>query len=230
MPIGDWRLAIAECAAREVAVKRRRRCGMQSNWQSAIGNRQLYAGGEMAETHDRLLHHETAAPEVFRLRNGRDIVIRPIRPDDAPRLSEHFSRLSTKSQRMRFFAPMKRLQSAFAGRLANVDFVERAAFVAVYPGEETLRGVGRYALESDGRLEVAFVIDDDMHGLGLGTELLYHLAALARANGYEHLTAQVLEENEEMLAVFRGSGFPYRARTDGSVVHVEMEIGSDASI
>jgi GNAT superfamily N-acetyltransferase len=175
------------------------------------------------DSHD--LGQHTFEPETFRLRNGRDIIIRPIRPDDGPRLSEHFSRLSPHSRRLRFFAPMKTLQSAFALRLANVDFVDRAAFVAAYPGEETLRGVGRYAREEDGSLEVAFVIDDDMHGLGLGTELLYHLAALARKNGFNRLSAQVLEENNEMLAVFRGSGFPLRARSDGTVIHVEMDIG-----
>lgn len=168
--------------------------------------------------------HDTVRPERFRLRDGREILIRRIRPDDAPRLSEHFSWLSQQSRRMRFFAPMKRLKSSFAERLAHVDFKERAAFVAAFPGEETLRGVGRYALVEDGELEVSFVIDDDMHGLGLGTELLYHLAALARANGYRRLTAQVLEENRAMLAVFDGSGFPYRARTDGTVVSIELDI------
>jgi GNAT superfamily N-acetyltransferase len=168
----------------------------------------------------------TFESELFRLRNGRDIIIRPIQPDDAARLSEHFSRLSPKSRRMRFFAPMKTLQSPLAQRLANVDFVDRAAFVAAYPGEETLRGVGRYAREGDDAVEVALVIDDDMHGLGLGTELIYHLAALARTNGFTRMTAQVLEENNEMLAVFRGCGFPYRARTDGTIVHVDMDIAA----
>lgn len=167
---------------------------------------------------------DTLLPEVFQLRDGRDILIRRIRPDDAPRLSEHFSRLSPRTRRLRFFAPMRTLQTPFAERLADVDFVERAAFVAAYPGEGTLRGVGRYAQETPDAVEVAFVIDDDMHGLGLGTELLYQLAALARANGYRWLTAQVLEENSEMLAVFRGSGFPYTARGDGAVVHVRMDL------
>lgn len=170
---------------------------------------------------------DTLGPEVFHLRNGREVVIRRIRPDDAPRLSEHFSRLSPRTRRFRFFAPMRTLQTPFAERLADVDFVERAAFVAAYPGEDTLRGVGRYAREAGDAVEVSFVIDDDMHGLGLGTELLYQLAALARANGFRWLTAQVLEENSEMLGVFRGSGLPHTAWTDGTVVHVRMDLGGE---
>ncbi|HKS90565.1 MAG TPA: hypothetical protein VJQ83_01455, partial [Tepidiformaceae bacterium] len=102
---------------------------------------------------------DTLLPEVFQLRDGRDILIRRIRPDDAPRLSEHFSRLSPRTRRLRFFAPMRTLQTPFAERLADVDFVERAAFVAAYPGEGTLRGVGRYAQETPDAVEVAFVID-----------------------------------------------------------------------
>lgn len=175
------------------------------------------------------VRQNTLGPETFRMRDGRDIVIRPIRPDDAPRLSEHFSRLSPETRRLRFFAPMRNLQPRFAEQLANVDFNERAAFVAALPGEETLRGVGRYGRDGADSVEVAFVIDDDMHGLGLGTELLFHLAALARTNGFSRLTAQVLEENHEMLAVFRGAGFPLRSRSDGSVVHVVMDIGEDAT-
>lgn len=173
---------------------------------------------------DSLTGHETLEPEMFRLRDGRDIIIRRIRPDDGPRLSEHFSRLSPQSRRLRFFAPMKTLQSKFADRLANVDFVDGAAFVAAYPGEDTLRGVGRYARADDGSAEVSLVIDDDMHGLGLGTELLYHLASMARLNGFDQLTAQVLEENTEMLGVFRSCGFPYTSHADGSIVLVRMDI------
>jgi GNAT superfamily N-acetyltransferase len=178
---------------------------------------------------ERIHKGDTQMPEVFQLRNGRDILIRRIRKDDAPRLSEHFSRLSPYTRRLRFFAPMRTLQVSFAERLADVDFVERAAFVAAYPGEATLRGVGRYARETDDAVEVAFVIDDDMHGLGLGTELLYHLAALARENGYTALTAQVLEEHHEMLAVVRGCGFPYQAWGDGTVIHVRLDIAGEGA-
>lgn len=173
---------------------------------------------------DRLHARDTTSPVTFSLRNGREIVIRRIRKDDAPRLAEHFSRLSPRTRRLRFFAPMRTLQAPFAARLADVDFVEQAAFVTAYPGEDTLRGVGRYARDSADSAEVAFVIDDDMHGLGLGTELLYQLAALARANGFRRLTAQVLEENSEMLAVFRGCGLPYQAWGDGTVVHVTLSL------
>ena len=43
------------------------------------------------------------------------------------------------------------------------------------------------------------------------------------------LTAQVLEENHEMLAVFRGCGFPYQAWGDGTVIHVRLDIAGEGA-
>jgi GNAT superfamily N-acetyltransferase len=180
----------------------------------------------MDRQHDSSPRHETGAPEAFQLRDGRAMVIRQIRTDDAIRLRQLHERLSPRTQRLRFFTRLKKLDPGFARHLATVDFVARAAFVASFPGSEDVWAVGRYEVEEAGSAEVAFVVHDDLQGLGLGTELLQHLAALARENGIQVFTATTLAENAEMLDVFRHSGLPCTVHFEGDTANVVLELGS----
>lgn len=168
--------------------------------------------------------HETTGPERFILRDGRELRIRRIRPDDAPRLAEFATRLSPNSLRLRFFTPIRTFDPKFLEQLATVDFRTRAAFVGTLPGDEAVVAVGRYAEESVGVAEVAFVVLDELQGNGIASELLSHLAQLARANGYDEFSATLLAENIEMMDVFRHSGFPMTAVVQGGVEAVRLRL------
>lgn len=168
--------------------------------------------------------HELKQPELAKLRDGRPIVVRRIRPDDAPRLIEGFQRLSPRSVRLRFFSPLRELDPRFAQRLANVDFVTRAAYVVTFPDEDDILAVGRYEGMTNATAELAFVVADDLQGQGIATHLLQHLVALGRANGLERFTAMVLPENPDMLDVFRGSGLPMRVTHGGEAYRVELRL------
>ncbi|MGE5596565.1 MAG: N-acetyltransferase family protein [Hyphomicrobiales bacterium] len=168
--------------------------------------------------------HEIVLPEPFTLRDGREVVFRRIRPDDAQQLVEGFRRLSPESRRRRFFSPLRELDPALAGRLANVDFVRRAAFVATFPGEDIVRAVARYEQVDSHTAEVAFTVADELQGQGIASHLLHHLAALARLNGIDRFVADVLAENSGMLEVFAGSGLPMRSVSQGLTWRVTLDI------
>jgi len=53
--------------------------------------------------------------------------LRPIRPDDAPRLQEGFSRLTPQTIYMRFPPGAKELTDQQARELAEVDYYKRMA-------------------------------------------------------------------------------------------------------
>jgi GNAT superfamily N-acetyltransferase len=170
--------------------------------------------------------HETTKPEPFRLRDGRAVIVRRIRPDDAPRLGELAARLSPRALRLRFFTPVKTFSTQRLKSFAEVDFVRRAAFVVTFPESNDVLAVGRYEAESDTLAEVAFIVLDELQGYGLASELLQHLAVLARANGFERFTALTLAENREMLDVFRASGYPMTVHFEGGVERVLMDIST----
>jgi hypothetical protein len=69
---------------------------------------------------------------------------------------------------------------------------------------------------------VAFMVEEDYHGLGIAGLTLRHLAGIARAKGVKQFNAEVLPENKGMLAVFNRSGLPIKQELSEGVVHVTL--------
>ncbi len=138
------------------------------------------------------------------LKDGTELHLRPIRPEDAPRLIDFYDRLSRHSAYQRFFSIMKRLPPDWARILATVDYRRRLALVAERgpaPAPE-LVGVGRYEpAENPDTVEVAFVVQDGLQGRGLGAILLGHLLEAAEARGIHRFCAYVLADNTRMLTL-----------------------------
>lgn len=139
------------------------------------------------------------------LRDGRSVLLRAVRPDDAPRLVEFHSRLSPETQYLRFFGPKPRLTDAEAHYLANVDFDRRFAIVATIreDGADRIVAVGRFDLVDADTAEVAVVVRDDHQHAGLGTEIFEQLKAAALSGGVRAFAGEVLAENERMLRLLR---------------------------
>jgi len=170
------------------------------------------------------------------LRNGSMIHIRAIRPDDKQRLLELFHSLSDQSVYYRFFSPKKELSPAELDFLTELDFVQRVALAAVVPrdpeaasygsDEERIIGVARYAVQGEDRAEVAYAVADAHHGRGIGSALLRHLAAVARAAGLTTFVANVLVENVAAQRAFLAhSGFHPTVTAVHGVAHLSFPLG-----
>jgi acetyltransferase len=137
------------------------------------------------------------------LRDGAQVVLRPIRPEDEPALTALYERLSPQTAYQRFFTVMRRLPPDWAHILANVDYDRRMAIAAIGPGDELI-GVARYAHDQRAdEAEIAIVIEDRWQGRGLGTLLLRELIRYARRMGIQRLRAYVLADNLRMLKLIR---------------------------
>lgn len=158
----------------------------------------------------------------FTTRDGRRLVIRRIRQDDAGLLQELHRRNSPETRRLRFFSAMPELDDDRAERFAAVDFRQRAAFVATCEGEESIRAVARYEAVDAETVEIAFVIEDHLQGQGLGSALFPVLAEHARSQGYSRLKATTLAENRAMLRVFEKNAQILDIERDGSMLKVLM--------
>jgi RimJ/RimL family protein N-acetyltransferase len=175
------------------------------------------------------------AAERLTLRDGTPYAIRPIRPDDAPRLQALHSRLSAESIQLRFMAMHPVLQPVEAERLADVDGLSRAALVAVLPSAgadvETIIGVARYATlgpQRPDQAEAAIVIEDRYQGQGVGQALLHRLLAYGRAHGVRWFVAEVSLENDRMIRFIRRSGLPVEIHQQDGVLHVKADIDPEA--
>jgi GNAT superfamily N-acetyltransferase len=158
------------------------------------------------------------------LRDGRTVEIRAQRSQDREGMQAAIARSSSGSLYRRFFSARREFSEKETDYFLDIDFVNHLALVAVAndAGQPTIVGGGRYVVVRPGRAEVAFAIVDAYQGLGIGTALMRHLAALGREAGLRELIAEVLSENAPMLNVFERSGLAMSTRREGAVVHVTL--------
>jgi RimJ/RimL family protein N-acetyltransferase len=151
--------------------------------------------------------------------------IRPIVPGDEPALRALFDRLSPETVRQRFFRYWRRLPDDWFHHFANVDYVGRLALVAEVDRPEGPRvvGVARYEPgEQEGRAEVAVVVEDAWQGRGIGRRLLTELLAEAQARGIRRFHADVLADNQRMLALIRQVGEVESVRVEFGVAEIDF--------
>ena len=153
------------------------------------------------------------------LRDGSEVLIRPVQPADAPLLADGFARLSDKSRRMRFLARKDQLSAAELRYLTDVDHHDHEALGALDQADGRGVGVARYVRDAEDRhtAEIAITIVDDWQGRGLGTELLTRLSGRARSEGIRRFTALVADDNRVMAGLLRNMSANLVGRSPGAV-------------
>jgi RimJ/RimL family protein N-acetyltransferase len=153
------------------------------------------------------------------------VLVRAIRPDDAPGLAEAFEQLSETSRYRRFFMVKPRLSEQGLAFFTDVDHHDHEALVAVAPGSGQLVGVARFIrnpAEPD-QAEAALTVIDSWQQRGLGTALLRELAQRAAEEGIRHFTAEILAENRPMLMLARRLG-PAETTHEGTTVSARIDL------
>jgi acyl-CoA synthetase (NDP forming)/GNAT superfamily N-acetyltransferase len=156
------------------------------------------------------------------LRDGRTAHIRPIRPDDERLLVEFYARVSDESKYYRFFSPMPTLSERDVRRFTHVDHHDRVALVMIL--QDRMIAVGRYDVVEPKEAEVAFLVEDQHQGRGIGQLLLEHLAQAGRERGVERFTAEVLPDNHRMIQTFRDAGYRVASGYADGVITLEFPI------
>ena len=157
------------------------------------------------------------------LADGGTAHVRPIRPDDGPRLVDFHGRQSAESIYFRYFTPRPHLPEPEVERLTHVDYADRMAFVALL--DDVIVGVARYDRHpTRSEAEVAFFVDDRHQGRGIATVLLEYLAEAARRTGITAFTASVLPSNRRMVAVFRNAGFTAASHFGDGVIEFRLDL------
>jgi RimJ/RimL family protein N-acetyltransferase len=171
--------------------------------------------------------HMTRGPgerQLHSLRDGAEVLLRPIQPADKPALREAFEHLSPQSRYQRFLTPMTRLDSAMLRYLTEVDHHDHEALVAVDPADGQIVGVARYVKTGNGRAEAAVTVADEWQGRGLGSMLLEELAVHAWGDGVQCFTALVLAHNDAMLSLLRALGPVREVDRQMGTVEIEAEL------
>ena len=157
---------------------------------------------------------------MWSLKNGQEVLLRPIKPEDEPLWLEMFQGFSEESIRYRFFQILRDTPHEVRVRYCNIDYDREIAIVAelMKSVKRKILGVARVSIESDGKSgEIAFIVSDRWQGLGLGTKLVDYVLDIAKDKGLEDVYAIVLSDNSRALDLMKKMGFHFEYQSDGTV-------------
>jgi GNAT superfamily N-acetyltransferase len=144
----------------------------------------------------------------IKLLDGKKVTLRPICSADRGALVAFHDRLSDATRFLRYQYLKNELTEADLKNFCDVDRDNALALVAEEDinGCRSIIGIGQYyRLKDPKTAEVAFVVQDNEQGKGIGTQLVKHLAILAWGKNIRYFTAEVMRTNWKMLSIFRKS-------------------------
>jgi acetyltransferase len=169
--------------------------------------------------------------KTWKMKDGGDVVIRPIRPEDEPMMIEFHKKLSERSVYLRYFQPLKLTQRTAHERLTRacfIDYNREMALVAERKneaGEGEILAVGRLSkLHGQDEAELAAVATDGAQHKGLGSELYRRMIEFARDEKLKRVVSTMLPENREMRAVCVKHGFKMLSNMEDNTIRAELEL------
>ncbi len=155
--------------------------------------------------------------KTVQLSDGTDIVIRPIRPEDAEIEAKFVRELSSEAKYFRFMNTLQELNQQMLVRFTQIDYHNEMALIAVVPGatSEEQVGVARYTTNLDKTsCEFALVISDRWQNKGIAHQLMRNLMEIARDRDLERMEGQVLSNNSKMLELMASLNFRIQNNPD----------------
>ena len=159
--------------------------------------------------------------QTWTMPDGTDVLIRPIRPEDAELEKEFVRNLSAETKYYRFMNTLRELTDPMVARLTQIDYDREMAFIATVDrdGKEVEVGVCRYAVNPGGdSCEFAIVVSDDWQHRGLARKLMLVLIDAARSRGLKFMEGDFLSSNERMLKFVAGLGFALSNNPDDNSI------------
>ena len=193
---------------------------LSENW---VGIQNIVEGGRAMQAD--LIDTYEQYRQWINLLDGRQALLRAICALDKAAILAFFDRLSPETRFLRFHYVKTRLAPDELHNYCCVDYDNTYGLVAELwrSGHIEIAGVGRYSrLTCRDSAEVAFVVEDNEQGNGIGTYLLKHLSAIAIERGISTFVAELLSDNIIMMDIFRKHDPSLKQKVDGSSHHVIM--------
>jgi acetyltransferase len=159
---------------------------------------------------------------------GERILIRPVKPEDAPQHVAFFNSLDPEDVRYRIFTRMRELQHSQLARLTQIDYDREMAFIATRVhenGESETLGVARAIADPDNnKAEFAIIVRSDLKGKGLGRILFRKLIDYCRSHGMQQIIGETLNYNKALIRLVREFGFEVKPSPDGDTMLLTLDL------
>ena len=155
----------------------------------------------------------------IKLKNGTEIILRSIKPEDEMLWLEMFRSFSEESVWYRFFNVIKNTPHKVRIRYCDINYDKEIAIIAeLQEKEKKMLGVARFTLDSDKKSgELAFIVVDQWQGLGLGTIMVEHALNIIRDKKIETIYSFMLSNNYRGIRFLKKMGFTIVYLDDGDV-------------
>ena len=158
------------------------------------------------------------------LKNGAEVVLRPVKAEDEDHYNEMIKSLSPESMRFRFFQVFKEMPHERLARYCNLDYDRQIAIVAELESTKQIIGAGRVIAEPNCKSgEFAVIVADQWQGLGLGSKFMDYIVEVARDMQLEKIFAYVLPNNHKMIKLSEKKGFKTE-RIDEETVKASLSL------
>ena len=165
------------------------------------------------------------------MKDGTQVTIRPIRPEDEPLMVKFHGTLSDRTVYLRYFCSLSLAHRTAHERLIRICFGDERETVLVvehqHPQtcEPGILGVGRLnKLQADKEAQVAVLVSDQYQHRGVGTELVRRLINVARDEKLSRITAEVLRDNLAIQTIFKRLGFRLRFLGDPTSLQAVLDL------
>ncbi|MBU0628015.1 MAG: bifunctional acetate--CoA ligase family protein/GNAT family N-acetyltransferase [Nanoarchaeota archaeon] len=158
---------------------------------------------------------------------GKEIILRPIKPEDEPLHEEMFKTFSQDTVRFRFFRIIKELTREEVIRFCHSDYDREIALVAIIKdgGKEKMIGVCRLTGDPNNeKAEFAIMLRDDWQSKGLGEIMMDYILDIAKQKGWKTIYAGVLRSNVKMIKLFQKKGFKLEMIEGEGMYEVKKDI------
>ena len=171
-----------------------------------------------------------AAP--WTMKDGQDVVIRPISAEDEMPMRGFHDSLSDKTVYMRYLSPMllsTRITHERLARMTHNDYDREIALVVEGEenGEKAIFGVARLSKlrGTDEEARFTMLISDAYQGKGLGKELLTRSIKIGRDEKIKRIIALMSPENEAMKSLCRKVGFSsFETDSQNGMLKAQIEL------
>lgn len=167
---------------------------------------------------------------ISTFKDNLDVRFRAIKPSDEEQMRRLFYRFSDEAVYYRYFSPIQTMPHSKMQEYVNVDFRKAMSIVGVVgeAGNGKVIAEARYVMTTFRPFaDVAFVVDEEYSGKGIGSYLFKRLIDIALERGIQGFSADVLASNKAMMKIFEKSPYPIKATLESGAYELTIPFKED---